>query len=78
MVNSFFYDFVQIPAVRQYIADMLENTDKKFLVFSHHLDMMKAVETEVIKKKVKYIRIAGDVAPALRGVRIVLLYYMLS
>ena len=59
---------LKISAVRQYIADMLDNSDKKFLVFAHHLDVMKAIELEVMKKKVKYIRIAGDVPSVLRGV----------
>ena len=54
--------------MRQYIADILDNSDKKFLVFAHHIDVMKAIEQEVIKKRVKYIRIAGDVPSVLRGV----------
>ena len=55
--------------MRQYIADILDNSDKKFLVFAHHVDVMKAIEMEVVKKRVKYIRIAGDVSSVLRGVK---------
>ncbi|CAB4028200.1 Hypothetical predicted protein, partial [Paramuricea clavata] len=57
----------KITAVRQYIADILDNSDKKFLVFAHHVDVMKAIEQEVVKRRVKYIRIAGDVRSVLRG-----------
>jgi hypothetical protein len=46
----------------------LDNSEKKFLVFAHHVDVMKAIELEVVKKRVKYIKIAGDVPSFLRGV----------
>jgi hypothetical protein len=37
---------------------------------------MKAIEQEVVKRRVKYIRIAGDVRSVLRGVLFLLRFSM--
>ncbi|XP_033761887.1 SWI/SNF-related matrix-associated actin-dependent regulator of chromatin subfamily A-like protein 1 [Pecten maximus] len=49
----------KIPAIRDYVVDLIE-TDKKFLIFAHHQEVLDAIE-DVVKAKLKqhYIRIDG-------------------
>ncbi|RKO97469.1 hypothetical protein CXG81DRAFT_12522, partial [Caulochytrium protostelioides] len=57
----------KIPAVIEYLRDVFHNTDKKFLVFAHHIEVLNAlskfVETDL---KVGYIRIDGSTPAAQR------------
>ena len=39
---------------------MIENK-VKFIVFAHHYDVMDAIEDFVVKKKIGYIRIDGQI-----------------
>ncbi|XP_054712629.1 SWI/SNF-related matrix-associated actin-dependent regulator of chromatin subfamily A-like protein 1 [Uloborus diversus] len=52
---------VKIPAVCEYILDVLES-DKKFLCFAHHQNVMQSICDAIEKKKVDYIRIDGSVS----------------
>jgi SWI/SNF-related matrix-associated actin-dependent regulator 1 of chromatin subfamily A len=45
--------------VCEYVSYLVQN-DCKFIVFGHHLDMLDAIENQVIKEKAKYIRIDGS------------------
>lgn len=56
---------VKIPAVLDFLGTMIE-AGCKFLVFSHHLSMMAAIEQFVVKKKVGYIKIDGSTPPSSR------------
>ncbi|RUS14061.1 P-loop containing nucleoside triphosphate hydrolase protein, partial [Endogone sp. FLAS-F59071] len=50
-----------IPAVKEYLSELYENSQKKFLVFSHHTEVMNAITEHMIEKhKAKYIRIDGS------------------
>ncbi|KAL1021791.1 hypothetical protein UPYG_G00018010 [Umbra pygmaea] len=48
-------------AVKDYIKMLLETEKLKFLVFAHHLTMLKACTEAVIEAKASYIRIDGSV-----------------
>ena len=50
----------KIPGIKEYIHDLAQN-DIKMLVFAHHFDVLNAIEDEVKKMKLKYIRIDGKV-----------------
>ena len=43
---------VKIDKVKEYI-DGLCNTGAKFLVFAYHVDMLKAIESVIVKNKVR-------------------------
>eukprot|EP00920_Eleutheroschizon_duboscqi_P036571 GHVT01088071.1.p1 GENE.GHVT01088071.1~~GHVT01088071.1.p1 ORF type:complete len:643 (+),score=38.88 GHVT01088071.1:1946-3874(+) len=45
-------------AAQEYVAYMVQ-ADVKFLVFAHHIEMLDALEDQVKKEKVRYIRIDG-------------------
>ena len=53
-------DSSKIQGVKDYIHYLLDNKCK-FLVFAHHKIMLDALEEEVIKMKIDYIRIDGKV-----------------
>ncbi|XP_060081169.1 SWI/SNF-related matrix-associated actin-dependent regulator of chromatin subfamily A-like protein 1 isoform X2 [Ylistrum balloti] len=57
----------KIPAIRDYVVDLIE-TDKKFLIFAHHQEVLDAIE-DVVKAKVKqqYIRIDGKTSAEQRN-----------
>lgn len=61
---------MQIKAVQQYVADLLEN-DEKFLIFAHHQCLLDGVEQCLRRKKVKFIRIDGNTAPHERQARMI-------
>jgi len=48
----------KLPGVKAYINDLVAQ-GVKFLIFAHHLPVLDAIEDQVIKLKVKYIRIDG-------------------
>ena len=50
----------KISGVKDYIHYLIENKCK-FLIFAHHISMLDAIEEEVKKLKVDYIRIDGKV-----------------
>lgn len=49
----------KIPAVREYILDLLES-GHKFLVFAHHKSMLDAICNCLTQKKYNFIRIDGN------------------
>lgn len=52
---------VKIPAVCEYILDLLES-EKKFICFAHHQNVLNSICECIEKKKIDYIRIDGSVA----------------
>lgn len=50
----------KLPAVVEYIADLLEN-DQKFLCFAHHQHVLDGICERIENKEVDYIRIDGAV-----------------
>ncbi|XP_017680879.1 PREDICTED: SWI/SNF-related matrix-associated actin-dependent regulator of chromatin subfamily A-like protein 1 isoform X2 [Lepidothrix coronata] len=50
----------KIRSVIEYILELLESGNNKFLVFAHHKIMLDAVVAELEKKHVEYIRIDGS------------------
>lgn len=55
----------KIPAVRDYILDLLEG-GRKFLVFAHHKGMLDAICTCLTQKKYRFIRIDGNTPAGVR------------
>uniref|UniRef100_UPI00358F419A SWI/SNF-related matrix-associated actin-dependent regulator of chromatin subfamily A-like protein 1 n=1 Tax=Myxine glutinosa TaxID=7769 RepID=UPI00358F419A len=56
----------KVFAVNEYIHDLLESTESKFLVFGHHKVMLDRVSHGLEKKNVSYIRIDGSTGSAER------------
>ncbi|NXH59387.1 SMAL1 protein, partial [Rhabdornis inornatus] len=56
----------KIRSVIEYILELLESGNNKFLVFAHHKIMLDAVVTELKKKHVEHIRIDGSTSSAER------------
>lgn len=54
--------------VQQYIIDLLDGMENKFIVFCYHLTMVQAVRQTLISKKVKHISITGEVNSMQRGI----------
>lgn len=49
----------KIKGVCEYVSYLIQS-DCKFLIFAHHLDMLDAIEQQVVKEKAKFIRIDGS------------------
>ncbi|NXY22679.1 SMAL1 protein, partial [Atrichornis clamosus] len=56
----------KIRSVIEYILELLESGNNKFLVFAHHKIMLDAVVEELKKKRVEHIRIDGSTPSAER------------
>ncbi|KFP76977.1 SWI/SNF-related matrix-associated actin-dependent regulator of chromatin subfamily A-like 1, partial [Acanthisitta chloris] len=56
----------KIRSVVEYILELLESGNNKFLVFAHHKIMLDAIAAELEKKHVEYIRIDGSTPSAER------------
>ncbi|NXU47291.1 SMAL1 protein, partial [Turnix velox] len=56
----------KIHSVVEYILELLERGNDKFLVFAHHKIMLDAIVAELEKKRVDYIRIDGSTPSAER------------
>ncbi|NXD78762.1 SMAL1 protein, partial [Halcyon senegalensis] len=56
----------KIHSVVEYILELLESGNNKFLVFAHHKIVLDAVVAELEKKHVEYIRIDGSTPSAER------------
>ncbi|NWV42362.1 SMAL1 protein, partial [Grantiella picta] len=56
----------KIRSVIEYILELLESGNNKFLVFAHHKIMLDAVVAELKKKHVEHIRIDGSTSSAER------------
>lgn len=57
------YSFTGLAKVRgvlEFLETLIENKTK-FILFAHHYDVMDAIEDFIVKKKVGYIRIDGQV-----------------
>ena len=55
-------------SIQQYISDLLDGMDNKFLVFCRHKHVITAVIELLTKKNTRYICIDGSVPAAVRGV----------
>ncbi|KAM9548709.1 SWI/SNF-related matrix-associated actin-dependent regulator of chromatin subfamily A-like protein 1 [Guaruba guarouba] len=56
----------KIHSVVEYVLDLLESGNNKFLVFAHHKIVLDAIVAELEKKHVEYIRIDGSTPSAER------------
>ncbi|XP_038077029.1 SWI/SNF-related matrix-associated actin-dependent regulator of chromatin subfamily A-like protein 1 [Patiria miniata] len=56
---------VKVPAIRDYVLDLLE-ADHKFLIFAHHQSVLDALCIAISQKKYDYIRIDGSTSAAHR------------
>lgn len=60
----------KLPDVREYILDVLDRGDEKFIVFAHHHEMLDGVEAALQKRlaqeNLSYVRIDGRTAPEKR------------
>uniref|UniRef100_A0A672TEZ6 SWI/SNF-related matrix-associated actin-dependent regulator of chromatin subfamily A-like protein 1 n=1 Tax=Strigops habroptila TaxID=2489341 RepID=A0A672TEZ6_STRHB len=56
----------KIHSVIEYVLDLLESGNNKFLVFAHHKIVLDAIVAELEKKHVEYIRIDGSTPSAKR------------
>ncbi|NWT12474.1 SMAL1 protein, partial [Vireo altiloquus] len=56
----------KIRSVVEYILELLESGNNKFLVFAHHKIMLDAIVAELKKKHVEHIRIDGSTSSAER------------
>lgn len=54
--------------VQQYISDLLDGMENKFIVFCRHKQVVTAVIQQLAKKNVRYICIDGSVGWSARGV----------
>ena len=54
--------------MQQYIIDLLDGMENKFLVFCFHLTMIQAVRQTLIEKNVKHICITGEINSVQRGI----------
>ncbi|CAG8681483.1 18931_t:CDS:10, partial [Dentiscutata erythropus] len=54
----------KVPAIQEYLSEIHENSEKKFIVFGHHLEVLDAI-TDYFSTKLnaKYIRIDGNTNP---------------
>jgi len=50
----------KIPGIKEYLNDLAQN-DIKLLIFAHHTEVLDAIEEQVNKMHLKYIRIDGKV-----------------
>ncbi|KAL9967490.1 hypothetical protein ACROYT_G025722 [Oculina patagonica] len=66
LLNYFFETCAcKVPAVRDYILDLLES-GRKFLVFAHHKSMLDAICNCLTQKKYDFIRIDGSTPAGIR------------
>ncbi|CAG8551786.1 15090_t:CDS:1 [Acaulospora colombiana] len=50
----------KVPAVQEYLSEIYENSDKKFIVFAHHLEVLDSISDHLRSKYGEnYIRIDG-------------------
>ncbi|KAJ3042490.1 SWI/SNF- matrix-associated actin-dependent regulator of chromatin sub A-like protein 1 [Rhizophlyctis rosea] len=57
----------KIPPVLEYIGELYNDTDKKFIVFGHHREVLDAIAEHLDEKlQAKYIRIDGDTSQHVR------------
>ncbi|GAX73093.1 hypothetical protein CEUSTIGMA_g546.t1 [Chlamydomonas eustigma] len=61
LLNKLYIDTarVKVPAVQEYVKDLLEVEGFKFLIFAHHKCLLDGIEQQCRKSKVGYIRIDG-------------------
>ncbi|CAG8759164.1 3946_t:CDS:10 [Gigaspora margarita] len=54
----------KVPAIQEYLSEIYENSEKKFIVFGHHLEVLDAI-TDYFSAKLnaKLIRIDGNTNP---------------
>jgi hypothetical protein len=64
---------VKISGVKDYIDGMC-NTGAKFLVFAYHVDMLKAIESVVVKNKVSVVSETRNVQQCLAHAEVTTLF----
>ncbi|CAG8523631.1 4128_t:CDS:10, partial [Ambispora gerdemannii] len=57
---------IKLPGIIEYVSDLYESTEKKFLVFAHHHIVLNGFSKDLDHKSIKYIRIDGSVPSAKR------------
>lgn len=60
--------YFQAGAIQEYISDLLDGMQNKFIVFCYHLNVIAAVTEILAKRSTRYVRIAGDVPSDIRAV----------
>ncbi|CAG8585042.1 12272_t:CDS:10 [Ambispora leptoticha] len=59
---------IKLPGIIEYVSDLYESTEKKFLVFAHHHVVLDGFSKDLDCKSINYIRIDGSVPSAKRQV----------
>ncbi|CAG8473596.1 12782_t:CDS:10, partial [Ambispora gerdemannii] len=57
---------IKMPGILEYVKQLYESTEKKFLVFAHHQVVLDGCSREFEKESIKYVRIDGSVPSAKR------------
>lgn len=65
-MNDILQGTAKLPAVCDYIKDLLESGDFKFLIYAHHHDVMDGIHA-FLKGRVDMIRIDGSTSPLNRS-----------
>lgn len=71
VAGNFFYKIAQakLPAVKEYISELLDRVDEKVLIFAHHKFVMDDISAILTKHlKAGFVRIDGSVAASQRPV----------
>lgn len=55
----------KIKGTVEFLDTLIENK-VKFLVFAHHYEVMDGIEDSIVKRKISYIRVDGQLEPAKR------------
>ena len=50
----------KVKGTIEFLETLIENK-MKFIVFAHHYEVMDAIEDSIVKKKISYIRIDGQI-----------------
>ena len=50
----------KVKGVVEFLETLIENK-MKFIVFAHHYEVMDGIEDSIVKKKISYIRIDGQI-----------------
>jgi SWI/SNF-related matrix-associated actin-dependent regulator 1 of chromatin subfamily A len=65
-----FYMFTgraKIEPTLQYLMDLMKTTEKKILIFGHHVDVLKALAHKMMELDVDFIKIDGSTPPTKRA-----------
>jgi len=56
----------KLPAVLEYLEDILENEESKMIIFAHHKACMDGISDFLGRQKLDFIRIDGSTSPLIR------------